>query len=112
MKDRILDRAGRLTGAEFTVPSALTTRDLRGTLVHTLDVELSWRARLQREPEAGWKKALPVTDYSSVAALADHWRRDEAEMRAWLAAVAGDLRARGVALMASAATAPPPGRDP
>src|SRR5438132_9318260 len=81
MKDRILDRAGRLTGAEFTVPSALTTRDLRGTLVHTLDVELSWRARLQRRPEAVWKKALPVTDYPSVAALADHWRRDRKSTR-------------------------------
>src|SRR2546427_13159764 len=93
MKDRILARAGRLTGAEFTVPSALTTRDLRGTLVHTLDVELSWRARLQHQPEAVWKKALPVTDYPSVAALADHWRRDEAEMRGWLSSLGGDLPA-------------------
>src|SRR2546428_12547660 len=100
MKDRILDRAGRLTGAEFTVPSALTTRDLRGTLVHTLDVELSWRARLQREPQAGWKKALPVTDYPSGAAPADHSRRGEAEMRAWLASLDGDLLARAVDLRA------------
>ena len=112
MKDRILDRAGRLTGAEFTVPSALTTRDLRGTLVHTLDVELSWRARLQRQPEAVWKKALPVTDYPSVAALAEHWRRDEAEMRAWLASLDDDLLAREFDLMASAATATPEERYP
>ena len=112
MKDRILDRAGRLTGAEFTVPSALTTRDLRGTLVHTLDVELSWRARLQRRPEAVWKKALSVTDYPSVAALAEHWRRDEAEMRAWLASLDDDLLAREFDLMASAATATPKERYP
>ncbi len=85
MKDRVLDRAAKLTTAEFQAPSGVTTRDLRGTLVHTLDVESSWRARLQRKPEAEWKKELAVTDYPRAAALIDHWRRDEQEMRAWLA---------------------------
>ena len=85
MKDRVLDCAAKLTRAEFLAPSGVTTRDLRGTLVHTLDVEWSWRARLQGQPEAVWKRELPVTDYPTAQALIDHWRRDEREMKAWLA---------------------------
>jgi len=111
-KDRILDRAAKLTAGEFTVPSALTTRDLRGTLVHTLDVEWSWRARLQRKPEDVWKKELPISDYPTVAALADHWRRDEAEMRAWLASLDDETLAREFDLMASTAMATPTERYP
>ena len=85
MKDRVLDCAAKLTTAEFQAPSGVTTRDLRGTLVHTLDVELSWRARLQHRPEEEWKKELATTDYPRASVLIDHWRRDEQEMRAWLA---------------------------
>ncbi len=85
MKDRILECAAKLTTADFQAPSGVTTRDLRGTLVHTLDVEQSWRARLQGEPEAVWKKELAATDYPRAATLVDHWHRNEREMRAWLA---------------------------
>jgi uncharacterized damage-inducible protein DinB len=84
-KDRVLECAAKLTRAEFQAPSGVTTRDLRGTLVHTLDVEYSWRARLRGQPDAVWKKELVATDYPTAKALIDHWRRDEGEMRAWLA---------------------------
>jgi uncharacterized damage-inducible protein DinB len=112
MKDRLLAQASKLSAAEFTVPSALTTRDLRGTLVHTLDVEWSWRARLQRQPEEVWKKDLPISDYPTVAALAAHWRRDEAEMRAWLATLDDEILAREFDLEPSTATATPKERYP
>ena len=85
MKDRVLECAEKLTRAEFQAPSGVTTRDLRGTLVHTLDVEYSWRARLQGQPETVWKKELAATDYPTAKALINHWKRDEREMRAWLA---------------------------
>ena len=94
MKDRVLECAAKLTTAEFQAPSGVTSRDLRGTLVHTLDVESSWRARLQRRPETEWKKELAVTDYPRAAALIEHWRRDEAEMRAWLATLDDDALAQ------------------
>jgi uncharacterized damage-inducible protein DinB len=87
MKDRVLECTAKLTTAEFQAPSGVTTRDLRGTLVHTLDVESSWRARLQRKPEAEWKKELAASDYPRATALIEHWRRDEQEMRAWLASL-------------------------
>lgn len=91
---RILATAARLTDAQFTLPSVIAGRDLRATLVHTLDTECSWRLRLQGRPEEEWKKTLAVSDYRNVAALADHWRRDEAEMRAWLASLDDEALAR------------------
>ena len=91
---RILDTAARLTNAQFTLPSVIVGRDLRGTLVHTLDTECSWRLRLQGRPEQEWEKALVLSDYRNVAALADHWKRDEAEMRAWVASLDDDALAR------------------
>jgi uncharacterized damage-inducible protein DinB len=85
LRDRVLECASKLTRAEFQAPSGVTTRDLRGTLVHTLDVEASWRARLQGQPEAVWTRELAVSDYPTARALIEHWARDEREMRAWLA---------------------------
>jgi uncharacterized damage-inducible protein DinB len=94
MKDRVLECAEKLTRAEFQAPSGVTTRDLRGTLVHTLDVEYSWRARLQGKPETVWKKELKAADYPTAKALIDHWRRDEREMKAWLATLDDDQLAQ------------------
>jgi uncharacterized damage-inducible protein DinB len=112
MKDRVLERAAKLTRAEFQAPSGVTTRNLRGTLVHTLDVEWSWRARLQGQPEEIWKKELPISDYPTVAELADHWRRDEAEMRAWLSTLDDEMLARTFDLEPSKAMATPKERYP
>jgi uncharacterized damage-inducible protein DinB len=89
---RILVTAARLTNAQFTLPSVIVGRDLRATLVHTLDTEWSWRLRLQGRPDA--EKALSASGYGNVAALADHWKRDEAEMRAWIASLGDDVLAK------------------
>ena len=91
---RILQSAGKLTDAQFRLPSVIAGRDLRATLVHTLDVEMSWRRRLQRRPEQEWKKALAISDYPRVTTLAEHWSRDEAEMREWVATLDDELLAR------------------
>ena len=77
----LLDVAAKLTPEQWAAPSEITDRSLRGTLVHTLDVEWSWRQRLQKRPEG---ELIPGS-YPTVASLAEHWARDEAEMRAWLA---------------------------
>jgi uncharacterized damage-inducible protein DinB len=74
----------------------VTTRDLRSTLVHELDVEWSWRLNLQgrlSEDEA----ELKADDYADVASLRAHWQRDEAEMRAWIASLTDDDLASDVA---------------
>ena len=76
--------AGISTEAFTASPPSCTYRNLRGTLVHTLDVELSWRRRLRGEPRDVWDQSLVDADYPSVSVLSEHWTRDEAEMRAWL----------------------------
>jgi len=90
---RLLDAAARLSAADFVKTEALTTRDLRSTLVHELDVEWSWRLRLQGRSDEDEAELRPE-DYPDLAALRSHWERDKAEMRAWLATLTDEDFAR------------------
>jgi uncharacterized damage-inducible protein DinB len=94
-----------ILAAADTAPNALvdddpaTTRDLRTTLVHELDVQWSWRERLKGADWNEWgpDAELRAEDYPSVAAIREHWQRDEAVMRAWLASLTdADLDAPSV----------------
>ena len=51
---QILNAAAALPVTDFTQPTTITYRNLRGTLVHTFDVEMSWRRRLRGEPKEVW----------------------------------------------------------
>ena len=84
---QVLDAAATIPSEDFVRPSSITYRNLRDTLVHTLDVELSWRRRLRGEPEEAWDVSLAVEDYPTAAVLHEHWTRDEVEMRAWIASL-------------------------
>jgi uncharacterized damage-inducible protein DinB len=93
-RDRILAGADPLGAEAFVSTAGDASRDLRGTLVHELDVERSWRLRLQGAPEADWDQTLQDDEYPAVEVLRAHWARDEADMRAWIGALAdGDLAA-------------------
>jgi uncharacterized damage-inducible protein DinB len=85
VNQRLLDAADRLPAGRLAAPGP-TTRDLRATLVHELDVEWSWRLALQGRPieELGEDVELRPEDYPDLAAIRQHWLRDEAAMRAWL----------------------------
>ena len=85
IRDQALARAAELAPGAFMDRSPSDYRDLRSTLVHELDVERSWRLRLQGAPNDVWDVTLQSADYPDVATLADHWQRDEADMLAWLA---------------------------
>lgn len=80
----ILEASSAIPDDAFRRPTSIAFRDLRGTLVHTLDVEMSWRRRLRGEPKAVWDTSLSVEDYPTVTALAAHWAQDEEEMRSWI----------------------------
>jgi uncharacterized damage-inducible protein DinB len=80
---KLLDAAEKLSTDEFLAPSTVTTRDLRATLVHELDVEWSWRLNLLGLLTDATEELRP-TDYPDVGAIREHWRRDEADMHAWL----------------------------
>jgi len=88
-RDRVLDSAAELSADAFMSTDTVTTRDLRATLVHELDVQWSWRERLRGADWAEWGEdaELKAGDYPTVQAVADHWRRDETDMRAWLASL-------------------------
>ncbi len=89
---QVLASATQVPVEQFTAAPTFTYRNLRGTLVHTLDVEWSWRIRLRGEHPDLWDTSLADRDYATVQALADHWSRDEAEMRAWVDGLGdGDL---------------------
>jgi uncharacterized damage-inducible protein DinB len=83
VNQRLLDAAGRLSQEAFVAATTVTTRGLRATLVHELDVEWSWRLNLQGRVSDD-DAELDPDQYPDVASLADHWRLDEAEMREWL----------------------------
>jgi uncharacterized damage-inducible protein DinB len=83
-RDRALAMATELPPAAFVDPEPTVYRDLRSTLVHELDVERSWRLRLQGQPNAVWDVTLDAADYPDVATLADAWQREEADALVWL----------------------------
>lgn len=84
IRDRVMTAAAGLSDEDFRSTETVATRDLRSTLVHELDVESSWRHRLAGvEPHAEESELDPI-DYPTVAALAEHWSRDQAAMRRWI----------------------------
>jgi len=87
---QVLRAAAAIPVDEFVRPTSVTYRNLRETLVHALDVEMSWRRRLRGEPREVWDVSLSADDYPTALALADDWAKDETEMRSWLAALTDD----------------------
>jgi uncharacterized damage-inducible protein DinB len=83
LRDRVLTAADQAGVEAFRAVRPGASRDLRATLVHELDVETSWRRRLMGADETD----LDPADYPTLDAIADDWRRDEAEMRRWLASL-------------------------
>ena len=79
---RVLEAAAQVTASQFTAPAAVSFKSLRGTLVHVLSAERTWRLRCAEgvSPEAG----LRQEEFTDVAALRDRWRAEESAMRAFL----------------------------
>ena len=90
LRDRIIRAATGLTDEAFRATPVAHGRDLRATLVHELDVELSWRGRLQGLPESAWgaDAGLDPERYPRLADLVHQWALDEAKTRAWIGRLA------------------------
>jgi uncharacterized damage-inducible protein DinB len=87
LRDRVLEAAAALDDAAFLATPTMHGRDLRATLAHELDVEMSWRGKLQGLPIAQWGPEAEIKPerFATLAELAAGWREDEQKTRAWLA---------------------------
>jgi uncharacterized damage-inducible protein DinB len=83
---RLLDAAAGLPDDVWQSDAHITTRGLRATLVHELDVEWSWRLALEGRPESEWGEdnELRPEDFPTVAALRDRWGVESDALRAWV----------------------------
>jgi uncharacterized damage-inducible protein DinB len=90
LRDRALAKSADLSVDEFLDPATVAYRDLRSTLVHELDVERSWRLRLQGAPTEVWDIVLEATEFKDVATIADAWQSEEADALEWLSALGDD----------------------
>jgi uncharacterized damage-inducible protein DinB len=83
-RDRILLAAAQVTPEQYTAPAPYPYGSLRGTLLHILDAEQSWRNQLQH---GNWTPEWLEADYPTFAALQAAWPPEEMAMRAFLAEV-------------------------
>ncbi len=92
LRDRVTAKAAELDNQAFLDAPTLGRRDLRGTLVHELDVEHSWRPKLQGEPHDSWgpNAEIRAEEFPTLDALLVRWRFDEAEVRDWLAGLSDE----------------------
>jgi uncharacterized damage-inducible protein DinB len=87
---QLLAKTAEASGDTFRAPADITYRGLRATLVHALDVERSWRLRLQGEPADVYDAQLQPETFADIASLADFWAEDEMVMREWLGTLEED----------------------
>ena len=86
---RILAAGARVSAEQFTAPGTFPYGGLRGTLVHTLDAEQSWRMFFQRQNWAGIPE-LKEADLPTRELIKAHWRDEESAMRTYLASLSDD----------------------
>jgi uncharacterized damage-inducible protein DinB len=89
---RMVAASRKLSAEQFAAPAAFPYGSLRGTLLHMLDAELSWRLMLQHSARWTELTELQQADFPTLDALVTRWQADEREMRAWLGTLGdGDL---------------------
>lgn len=79
---KLLRMAHKVSAEQFTAPGAFPFGGLRGTLVHVLDAEYSWRMLLEKNILTGEMKE---TEFPTFDALEKRWQDEEAAMRFYLA---------------------------
>ena len=79
---QVLEAAAQVTPAQFTAPAAVSFKSLRGTLVHVLSAERTWRLRCADGISP--RERIQQEEFSDVAALQDRWRFEESTMHAFL----------------------------
>jgi len=76
---RILDAAAKLSDEQFVSPDTYPHGGLRGTLVHTMFAEWTWRMRwLGTPPQHGYR--FKLEEFPTVVALRARWMKEEAAL--------------------------------
>lgn len=78
----ILDTAEKITPEQYVAPTSHSFGSLRGTLVHTLDTEWSWRLLLQTQVVA--QEEITETDLPTLESLRQRWNEEEEAWREYL----------------------------
>src|SRR5690349_12566806 len=80
---RILAAGAAMSLEQFTVSTTHSFGSLRGTLVHTLDAEWSWRMLLQHNT-LDYFRAMQEDDFPTFETLQGRWQEEELAMRDYL----------------------------
>ncbi|HSL28952.1 MAG TPA: DinB family protein [Anaerolineales bacterium] len=83
---RILAAGASVSPEPFINPAAHSFGSLRGTLVHTLDAEYSWRMLLQHNTIDTFR-AMQDEDFPTLGSLEQRWNQEEGSMREYLASL-------------------------
>jgi len=84
---RILAASAKVDATPYAAAGAFPYGGLRGTLVHTLDAEQSWRTFFQNRT---WLPELTEAELPTLALLEARWRDEEIAMRGYLAGLSDD----------------------
>ncbi len=79
--EHLLAHCAALTDAQYTAPFDYSVGGVRDTLIHILDVELSWRRRMQGDPT---DFDLTAADLPTLDVLRERWTTEKAATFEWL----------------------------
>ncbi len=84
---RILTTCAKISHEQFIAPGTFSWGGLRGTLVHTLDTEWSWRMICQGN---GPMADMVESEFPTLDALRERWQEEEQARRLYLSSLHDD----------------------
>ena len=89
---RILNAASKVTEEQLVSHTAFPFGSLRGTLVHTMDAEYSWRMLLENAHKSDrWEAPeLQEKDFPTLDSIMVRWEAEESAMRQYVAGLNDD----------------------
>lgn len=91
---RLLDAAAGLTPEQFLAPGRLSFGSVRGTLVHVLMAEHTWRRRVQEGVSE--RSQLQEREFADLRSLRQRWDDEEAAMRRFVRGLTTERLAQAV----------------
>lgn len=79
---RVLAQAARVSAAQYATPAPVPQGSLRGTLIHSLSAEVTWRLRWQGSSPAA---LLNESSLPTFEALQERWEREAQALQDFVA---------------------------